>query len=108
MALIAIDFDGTLVDGEVLLPGAREAINILREQGHKVVINSANNPIWIKKVLDNNDVRYDWIYGLNEKDGHKVIADLYVDDRGFHFKEWTEAVNDILKRVEGMDNRKWK
>lgn len=98
MAVIAIDFDGTLVNGDQPIEGAREAVNLLREMGHKVFIHSCNNPRWIQKVLDNNDIRYDYIYeGGN---GAKLIADLYVDDRGFHFRgDWPTEVLEILSRV---------
>jgi hydroxymethylpyrimidine pyrophosphatase-like HAD family hydrolase len=104
MAVLAIDFDHTLVDGDKLRPFAREAINILREKGHKIVIHSCNNWKWIEKVLDNSDVRYDHIWTGEGK----PLADLYVDDKGYHYRgDWESEVNDILLRVEGLDNRKW-
>lgn len=98
MAVIAIDFDNTLVNGDVPIPGAREAVNLLREMGHKVFIHSCNNKKWIQKVLDDNDIRYDYIY--DGGDGAKLVADLYVDDRGYHFRgDWASEVIDILSRV---------
>ncbi len=104
MAVLAIDFDHTLVDGDKVRPYAREAINILREKGHKIIIHSCNDAKWIKKVLDNNDIRYDSIF----ESGVKPIADLYVDDKGYHYKgDWESEVNDITLRLEGLDNRKW-
>lgn len=107
MAVLAIDFDHTLVDGDKLRPFAREAINILREKGHKVIIHSCNSTEWIKKVLADNDVRYDSIHELEETYG-KPLADLYIDDKGYHYRgDWETEVNDIMLRVEGYDNRKW-
>jgi hydroxymethylpyrimidine pyrophosphatase-like HAD family hydrolase len=112
MAVIAIDFDNTLVDRDKALPGAKEAINILREKGHKIIIHSCNNTSWIEKVLRNNDIRYDYIWTKTdavEEDAAKPIADLYVDDKGFHFGgDWNADLFDILHRLEGLDNRKWK
>ena len=97
MAIIAIDLDGTIVNKDKPLEGAREAINLLREHGHKVVINSCNRLEWIIKVLDNNDIRYDAVYGEGSA---KPVADLYVDDRGYRFKgDWVNEVNDILALV---------
>src|SRR5215213_5428105 len=108
MALIAIDFDHTLVDGDKPREFAKEAINILREKGHKVVIHSCNGVEWIKKVLDNNDIRYDYIWGESGHESKKLLADLYVDDKGYHYKgDWKTEVDEVLKRVEGFDNRKW-
>jgi hydroxymethylpyrimidine pyrophosphatase-like HAD family hydrolase len=91
--VIGIDFDGTLVQGKTALPGAREAINILREQGHKILIFSCNRTEWIKKVLNDNDIRYDYIW-----DGDKPVCDLYIDDRNIEFKgDWKETVEQALQ-----------
>jgi len=106
MAVLAIDFDNTLVNGEEALPFAREAINILREDGHKVIIHSANDVPWIAKVLREHRIMYDKIW---DNPG-KPLADLYIDDRGFDFKgSWTEALPEILghRHVKDKDNRKW-
>lgn len=105
MAVIAIDFDHTLIDTptKAVLPGAREAVNILREHGHKVIIHSCNDSGWIARWLNDNDIRYDHIWC--EKG--KPLADLYVDDKGFHLTEWENDLDAILGRVQGLDNRKW-
>lgn len=105
MAVIAIDFDHTIIEGDKAITGAREAINIFREKGHKIIIHSCNNIGWIIKTLTNNDIRYDQIWeGIG-----KPLADLYIDDKGFHFQgDWhAMAIAAVLTRVEGLDNRKW-
>jgi hypothetical protein len=100
MALIGIDFDHTLVEGSKAIPGAREALNALREAGHKVLIHSCNGTDWIERVMANNDMRFDGVW----EDKGKPICDLYVDDRGYHFKgDWTLALPEIIARVEGKD-----
>lgn len=104
MAIVALDFDGTLVQVDRPLPGAREAVNTLREAGHKVIIYSANRKGWIEKVLNNNDIRYDLIW---DKPG-KPIHDILIDDKGYHFRgSWNQELPDILLRLSGKDNRKW-
>lgn len=95
--VIGMDFDHTLVNGDQALPGARHAINCLREQGHRIIIHSCNNPKWIKKVLLNNDTRYDSIW---TKTG-KPICDLYVDDRGYMFKgDWDKELPILFTYLE--------
>lgn len=93
--IIAIDFDATLVVGDKPIKGAREALNNLREKGHKIVIHSCNNKNWIENVMRNNDMRYDWIW---DQVG-KPIASVYIDDRGLHFNgdwEQTLAAVDVM------------
>lgn len=108
MALIAIDFDHTLVEGDQPREGAREAINALREHGHKILIHSCNEVSWIKKVLNNNDIRFDGIFGETKLEGKKPLADLYIDDKGYHYKgNWNAELPEILARLKGLDNRKW-
>lgn len=90
--------------GAEALEGARRAINILREKGHKIVIHSSNELDWIVKTLNNLDIRYDKIVA------DKFLADLYVDDKGYHFPyngNWNTELDKIFERVEGLDNRKW-
>lgn len=108
MAVIAVDLDHTLVNGDVPIPYAKEAINILREHGHKIIIHTCNSTDWAKKVLDNHSIRYDHIW--TDKDGKKPVCDLYTDDRGFAFEgNWETALEEILnhKHIKGKDNRKW-
>lgn len=104
MAVIGIDFDHTLVNGDKAIEGAKDAINLLREHGHKIIIHSCNDPAWISRTLLNNDIRYD---GIWVQPG-KPICDLYVDDRGYRFLgDWKNESKIILDLVKGMDNRKW-
>lgn len=91
--VIAIDFDGTLVNGDQPLPGAKEAINNLREKGHKIVIFSCNNKKWIEKVMRDNDMRYDYIW---DGAGSKPVCDVYIDDRAIAFRgDWEAAQREV-------------
>lgn len=92
--VIAVDFDGTLVNGEEPLPGAKEAMQALRDADHVIIIHSCNNEDWIRRVLNNADIPYDYIW---TKPG-KPIAHAYVDDRSVEFNNnWEE----IVKRLNG-------
>lgn len=104
MAVIAIDFDHTLVDGDVARPYAKEAVNIMREKGHKVIIHSCNKRAWIERVLNNADIRYDHLW----VDVGKPICDIYIDDKGYRYLgNWEAELPTILDLVKGLDNRKW-
>lgn len=113
-AVIAIDWDGTIVDSSTkvkdpeLLPEAKKAIARFREEGHQVVIFSANNPKWIQKWLDEWGIVVDYIWD----DKGKLNADIFVDDKGYHkpFNDsWSGHIDNILNdpRVKGRDNRRW-
>lgn len=105
MAVIAVDFDHTLVHGDKPIEGAMQAIRLLREKGHKILIHSCNGREWIERVLNNADIRYDFIWD----DHGKPICDMYLDDKGYRFTSWSESeVDNILSLLEGFDNRKWK
>ncbi|HVI39171.1 MAG TPA: hypothetical protein VM577_00795, partial [Anaerovoracaceae bacterium] len=100
--------DHTLVEGKDARPYAKEAINILREAGYKIIIHSCNNKSWIEKVLNDNDIRYDYIWCAESVDkpttfrnDAKPVADLYIDDRGYHFRgNWEKELPEILSRLE--------
>lgn len=107
MAVIAIDLDHTLVEGDKAIKGAKDGINLLREQGHKIIINTCNDLKWAEKVLNNNDIRFDFIWGTNPKHNQKVLADCYLDDKAVRFTgDWGLAVSEITDMVKGLDNRK--
>lgn len=107
MAVIAIDWDNTLMEGKEWLPGAKDAILKLREKGHKIVIHSCNNPQWIEKNMNEAGIPIDYIWGIDKECHGKPMCDLYIDDKGFHFTDWKSDLDNIFERLEGKDNRKW-
>jgi len=114
--MVAVDFDGTIADyskrqqglGE-LLPGAREFLQKLHDDGWVIIIWTGRNENGlIAKYLDANKVPYDYINenpnGLSGSP--KIYADVYLDDRGVTFTgSWEKAYNDIQK-FQGWDGRK--
>jgi len=96
---IAVDFDGVLCQPDAQstpYPGAREAISLLRENGWVVIIHSCNNSKWIERWMNNQDIRFDYIW-----DGAgKPVANVYLDDRGLRFENWEQALRDI-RSLEG-------
>lgn len=108
MAVLAIDWDNTLMSGRTWLPGAQDALKRLSELGHRVIIWSCNERNWIEKNLEEAGIVVDWVC---RKDDGKPVADLYIDDKGYHFPyngDWNEDLPNVLLRLEGLDNRKWR
>lgn len=95
--IIAVDFDGTISASGFphigpLVPGARETIQALRENGHKVFLwTMRGNDMYmehsdllaeVREWLDENGIELD---GFNESpeqfsSSHKQFADWYIDD----------------------------
>jgi hypothetical protein len=100
---VCIDFDHTIVDHDLPLPGAKQAIMQLKEAGYAIMIHSCNNKQWIEKVLRDNDIHFDHIW-----DGQgKPAVDAYIDDRGVGFDgDWPAAVQQVLNMEKRRDKIK--
>ena len=98
---IAVDWDNTIWDRakQVPMPGAREALSLLRENGHYIMVHSCNNPPFIRKRLEEHDIMVDAVWGESPADkGHKPVADFYIDDAALHFQDWGQALNELNNR----------
>lgn len=97
MAIVAIDWDHTLMNGTEWLPGAQDALKQLRELGHTIVIHSCNNPSWIKRNLFEAGIVVDEIWDSKGK----PVAHAYIDDRGIRFNgDWINELPSLLERLE--------
>lgn len=102
---ICIDFDGVLADysngyqgkdvfGD-MLPNADIATSVLKKNGWTIIIYTTR-PVTdaLKEWLKDNNITYDYINENpdqpKECEGCKLIADIYLDDRGMRFTTWTE------------------
>lgn len=95
--LIGVDFDHTIVDNDKPLPGAKAALQKLREDGHKILIHSCNNYDWILKVLNNHEIPYDYIWDSGHDIG-KPVCDCYIDDRAIGFRgDWKQTIVEVEK-----------
>lgn len=104
---ICINFDGVLADysegyqgkdkfGE-MIPGADVASQVLKEKGWTIIIYTTRPATAaLKKWLEKNNIKYDFInenpnQPEDSKDGCKIAADIYLDDRGITFRgQWTD------------------
>lgn len=97
---IMIDLDGVICTEEKTferplatpMPGAREALQKLRDEGHTVVVYTGRN--WpeyrvTRKWLDDHGMPYDAIHM------GKPIADVWIDDRAIRFTSWTETLRQL-------------
>jgi len=107
---VAVDLDGTICDYQGwggsdefgdLLPGARDSLEEMKNLGWVIIINTCRGDVdKVKAFLDQNNVPYDFInhnpdnarLGLSEK----VLADLYIDDRGIAFRgSWADVMEQV-------------
>lgn len=98
---ICIDFDGVLHDysegfqGEDvfgdMITGADLATQILKKQGNTIIIYTTRpSTDALKNWLKEHNISYDYINENPEQpkgcEGCKLIADIYIDDRGICFR----------------------
>ena len=100
--VVAIDYDGTLVEdvhpstyGDKL-PNADIVTQKLREQGWEILIFTCR-PSYQRKELEENLKRNNIVYDHISFYG-KPIASLYIDDKGYRFENW----EDTYKWIEMM------
>jgi uncharacterized HAD superfamily protein len=108
--VIAIDFDGTIVEHEFPIIGklkneAKRVINRISEK-HEVIIWTCRSLTEhiddLKCFLEINGINYTKI---NENSDcvsfgcvPKIYADLYIDDRALFFKDdWNHIENELIK-----------
>lgn len=117
--IIAVDFDGTIVEnaypeiGEPM-PGAIICIRYLKGKGHTIIINTCRAGKYVEEAirwLRKYDIPFDFInendparvaqYG---EDTRKISADVYIDDKNIfcHSINWF----DITGEIERMTSKK--
>jgi hypothetical protein len=99
---LLIDMDGVICTEEKTferamakpIPGAREALALLREQGHQIVVYTARS--WSELPMTKNWLKENGF----EVDGlhmGKPVADKIIDDRAIHFAGWPAALEAVSK-----------
>ena len=115
MKILAIDFDGTIVEDQFpgigkMVPGAKEAINELYAMGYEIIIWTSRTHIRMLEAVEwlaKNGIKY---HRINESspanlrmygnvDSRKIFADMYIDDRGLHpLPPWPEIMETVRDR----------
>ncbi len=108
--IIAVDFDGTVVDHDYprigkLKPGAKAALMAMRKAGHKIIIwtcRHGKEEREVRMFLLDNDIPFDTVnmpIPGADMGTRKVFADLYIDDKGIRFEDnWDELRRVIVGR----------
>ena len=121
--ILAIDFDGTIVESRYPEIGpevknATKTINILKELGFSIIINTCRHSevdvLAAKNKLEELDLQYDYfnenhpelikLYG----DSRKLGADMYIDDKNLDsFINWEVIFLNIMDafNINGGDYR---
>jgi|YelNatPaOPRAMG01_1025707.scaffolds.fasta_scaffold06430_4 ribonucleotide monophosphatase NagD (HAD superfamily) len=122
MNVIAIDFDGTIVEDKYpeigeLKDGARETINALSHEGYFIIIwtcRTGEKMLEAEAFLRKNGVRFDAINEsspenlakYNGNDTRKVHAHIYIDDSAVtplpHWNEIYQLVHNKLPTYADM------
>lgn len=113
--IIAIDFDGTIVEHDFprigkAVPLAIETIKELKRLGHKIILYTMRSGVFLRAAVSwckDNGLEF---WGINKNPDQKkwtsspkVFADLYIDDSAyrvplirqdgkFHFVDWSEVL----------------
>lgn len=112
--IIAIDFDGTIVEdaypriGEPLM-FAIETIKTLQSKGHRLILWTCRNGKKLQEAVDFCKKKGITFYAINknypeedsdEKSSRKIYADVFVDDRNVGgFIGWTEVYKQLVDDV---------
>lgn len=136
---ICIDFDGVIHDystgwqGEDvfgnMIPNADTGTSVLKQKGWTVIIFTTRKKTdGLEKWLKEHNISYDYINenpGQPENTSGKIIADVYLDDRGicfrgrwdqwllreiFDFESWQEQQKKGIERLSafsGAENSIW-
>lgn len=107
---VAIDFDGTLFEDSdnidrdfknnkelKMLSGADETTNFLKKEGFEILIFTCRpdyHRIYMENLLNKNKIKYDYILFYT-----KPRVDLYIDDKGFRFENWSDTLNWIKNKI---------
>lgn len=125
--IIAIDFDGTIVEHKYPAIGpqrqfAFEALKALQAKGHRLILWTHRSGQYLEEAVDycrQNGLEF---YAVNrnypeekwdQQDSRKILADLYVDDRNLGgIPSWTDIYQMIcpdgeLMQEESKARKRW-
>ena len=122
--LIAVDFDGTIVEdaypkiGKVR-PFAIETIKMLQDDGHRIILWTYRHGWTLAEAVDFLKSNGISLYAVNrsypEEDSHpsdvsrKINADIFIDDRNYGgAPEWGEIYQHLSPSGNVPEKKKWR
>ena len=114
-AVIAIDFDGTIVEHKFpdigkLLPNAKKAISALYHFGFYIIIYTCRGGVEVVEMIKFLDFKKVPYHKINEnapfemikfKPSPKIYADVYIDDHNiFHNPSWKEIYEEVVRKYK--------
>ena len=120
--IIAVDFDGTIVEDQFPrigepIPGAIDTLKKLRKEGYQLILwtcRTGQRLAEAVKFCADNGIRFDAIntsiryhvFKYGGSDPRKIGADLYIDDRGLvDLPGWDEIYRIVHRRVPDRQDR---
>jgi len=111
---VCVDFDNTIIDNDPdsdtylqPLPGARDALQTLRDEGYHVIVWSArSSPVWtgregkilqMQAILRAHALPHDEV-DMGDKGKRPCL--LYIDDNAVHFTSWGKNLPEVLRRLK--------
>lgn len=79
------------------MEGVEEALIELKKKGYRLVVMSTRLKEYIEKYLEKHGLQK-YISGIYNT---KIPAEIYLDDRGVHFSNWQDALEDIKNFKKG-------
>ena len=121
--LIAVDFDGTIVEDAYpkvgkAKPFAIETIKMLQNDGHRIILWTYRHGRALREAVEFMEKSGIPPYAVNrsypEEASHpsdvsrKINADLFIDDRNFGgFPGWGEIYQKLNKTGEALKKKGW-
>lgn len=123
--IIAIDFDGTIVEHRYpaigrIRPFAFEALKALQAKQHRLILWSYRSGKELNEAVEFCGLNGIEFYAVNKnypeeiwnaKDSRKILADIYIDDRNLGgLPSWGEIYNTICPEEDitsTEENRSW-
>lgn len=120
--LIAVDFDGTIVEDKYpavghAMPFAIETLKMLQEDGHRIILWTYRHGSKLQEAVDFMRAQEVFPYAVNRsypeeplmpKDAsRKIHADLFIDDRNFGgFPGWGVIYQELNKEGKKPPQKK--
>lgn len=117
--IIAVDFDGTIVEHKYPaigkeIPYAIKTLKLFQEKGHKLILWTYRHGKDLEEAVEFCEYRGLHFHAINNNfDGEefdntysrKIYADIYIDDRNLlGLPEWEKLYNMLLEKKSKMTN----